>query len=146
MWEGSSYLFNRMWKHAELARGQVRWVISDGQSVRVLEDTWVGVLPLRAWPATINMEVNLQETRVSDYITPLRGWNIELIKLHFGGDRADKVCSTLLAVRRGEDTLGWGSIGSVHVSIGDLYGLAAGDTHCRPGRSLRMGLEQKDHS
>jgi len=58
-----------MSSHADSAWGDARWIIGDGNSVRVLDDAWVNAYPLWLWPTMINVEVNLHDWEVSEYIT-----------------------------------------------------------------------------
>jgi len=56
-----------MWTHAGLARGHARWIIDDGKSTRVLNDSWVSPYPLRLWPTMFNtaIDCNIERSATS---------------------------------------------------------------------------------
>ncbi|KAL0925295.1 hypothetical protein M5K25_003616 [Dendrobium thyrsiflorum] len=91
--DGASYLKN-----------VIRWKISNGTKVDVLEDIWILDKPISKWSMFVNC-IDLSEQSVSNLLSDDRTWNLQVLQKAFNPDLMNIVTSTKLFPDESEDKI-----------------------------------------
>lgn len=68
----------------------IKWNIGNGESVNVLDQNWIGDIPLNDWP-TFADTAGLTGRTVQDLRTQNQSWNMTVLRNHFGQPLIDRI-------------------------------------------------------
>ncbi|KAI0522495.1 hypothetical protein KFK09_004874 [Dendrobium nobile] len=95
---GSSRGHSNCWKAicdgAKCLRSSVRWRIGDGQSIGVLQDTWLWDRPLSEWPTLCDI-LAIEDLYVADFLLDDISWDRRKLLTFFGESLVDHICGIL---------------------------------------------------
>ena len=83
---GHSFLWKEICCYAPEVLDCTSWMIGDGTSVDVVQDTWIADLPLSRWPTFVCTDIPIG-MRVSDLISQDQlVWDYSRVSTFFGGE------------------------------------------------------------
>ncbi|XP_038978394.1 uncharacterized protein LOC120108761 [Phoenix dactylifera] len=98
-----SPVWREMCARAIVVLSEIRWIIGDGRSIDVLEDSWATELPICRLPTMVD-SARLAGCRVNELLTLEGGrWREELIREVFGEQLAESVLSLPVSSGGGAD-------------------------------------------
>ncbi|XP_038976894.1 uncharacterized protein LOC120107614 [Phoenix dactylifera] len=103
-----------------MALAHSRWLIGDGRSIDVTEDSWVDALPLRLWP-TMFSGSGAEGLRISDLLRPgAAEWDGDRLDQLFGEHLAERVRALPISGSAGPDVRVWSTTCRASVGVGDV--------------------------
>jgi hypothetical protein len=101
-----SYAWKSLWKSREVLRKGCRWVVGDGRSVRVMEDTWVR--GGQSWWVSSPQREEVHDMTVNQLLLEgERRWDVHKVKNLFSVEMAEKILSMNICQDVREDRLIW---------------------------------------
>ena len=94
------------------------WLIGNGASINTWRDPWL--TNITRWPSFINVNVNLEEFIVADFILSDNTWNLSPLAGIFNTDMMTIITSLPLVQSIWSDQLGWAKSRSLTVSSKDI--------------------------
>ena len=98
----------------------VKWMIGDGMTIKIYEDSWITLISLRLWPTYINIDQISLDMHVRYFITPMSMWDISKLNIYFAPQLVDNIYLIPLPPKNWEDRLVWEKINQKKVSLVDI--------------------------
>ncbi|XP_072069688.1 uncharacterized protein [Arachis hypogaea] len=99
--KGASWIWKSIVHGKDFLLRNGRWLIGNGDKVRILEDNWI--LNMNKRPVIMSNDV----TFVKELISVGQGWNVSELRKHFDGDTIGKIIRTPVSVIGREDKFSW---------------------------------------